>query len=52
VQKLLQNPRRFERFERLLDRRIAELDCLVERAMKKKPKGVRDEEELKVGAGV
>jgi hypothetical protein len=32
-----------------LNREIAALDCLIERAMKKKPKGVPVEEVLKVG---
>jgi hypothetical protein len=42
VQKLLNNP---PRLQLLLDQEIAALDRLVERAMKKKPKSAKGEEE-------
>lgn len=49
VQKLFANPPVFKDF---LDREIAALDRLVERAMKKKPKSVKNEkaQEACVGA--
>jgi hypothetical protein len=44
VQKIITNPRLLRD---LLDREIAALDCLVERAMKKRPESVRRQESEK-----
>jgi hypothetical protein len=49
VQKLFANPLVLRDF---LDREIAAVERLVDRAMKKKPKAIRNEEALKAGAGV